>query len=60
MMHCDEQVIMKAGKIASLPVKEVMREVDTEEEESEWMTNNFKEKAKLVDKMERVSIKKHN
>ena len=34
MRHRGEQVIMKGGQISSFPVKELIREVDAKEEES--------------------------
>ena len=58
MRHYGEQVIMKGGQIASLPVKELIREVDAEEEECNYINSKFKDRAKLVDKMARMNIKK--
>ena len=58
MMHYREKVIMKAGQIASIPVKEFTREVDVEEEESDYVISKFKYRANLVDKMTRINIKK--
>ena len=46
--HCGEQVIVKGGQIACLPVKELIREVGAEEEESDFMTSKFKDKSKLL------------
>ena len=42
MRHYGEKVIMKAGQIAYFPVKELMREVDTEEEESNYVKKSLK------------------
>ena len=49
---------MKGEQIALLSVEELIRELNAEKEESECTTNKFKQKAKLVDKMETLSIKK--
>ena len=58
--HYGEKVIIKVWHITSFPVKELIRELDTEEEESDYIMNKFKEKAKLVDKMAKVNTKKYN
>ena len=42
MRNCGEKVIMKAGKRASLSVKELTREVDAEEEESNHVKISLK------------------
>ena len=42
--HYGEKVIMKAGQIASMPVKESTREVDEEEEESDYVISKFKDR----------------
>ena len=57
MRYHSDKVIMKGRQIASLPIKELIREVDSEEEESNCVTSEFEDEAKLVDKIVRVSIK---
>ena len=51
-------MIMKGYKIASLPVKELVVEVDAEEEDNNYIKNKFNDRAKLADKKTRVIIKK--
>ena len=48
MRHCGCQVIMKEGKTHSLPVKELIRELDAEEEED--TKKKFNKRAELVEK----------
>ena len=55
MRHYGEKVIIKSGQIASFLMKELMREVNVEEEESDPVK---KDRAKLVDVMVRMKIKK--
>ena len=57
MRHHGKQVIMKGGQMSFFPVKELIREADTEEEESNHI-KKFKDRANLVDKMVRMSTKK--
>ena len=57
-MHYGEKVIMKYGKVASLLVKELIREVGAKEEECKHMSSKFKDQANLVDNNARTSIKK--
>ena len=57
MRHYGEQVIMKAGQIEYLTVKELKREVDAEEEESNFI-KKFKDRENLVDKMASMNVKK--
>ena len=41
MRHCKDQVIMKEGKIESASVKEIIREIDVEDEEDEHAGQKF-------------------
>ena len=41
-----------------MSAKELIREVDAEEEEINYMWKKFKDRAKLVNKMVKVNIKK--
>ena len=59
MRHYRDQVIMKERKIASALVKEIIREVDAQEEEDEHIKQNFNKRYELVDKDARLSIRKH-
>ena len=58
MRHYGDQVIMKGDQTSSLLVKELMRDMDLEEEESSHMMNKFKDRDKLVDKIVRMNIRK--
>ena len=58
MMHYGDKGIMKAGQKASITVKEFTREVDIEEEETNYVKKKFKEREKLFDEMSRINIKK--
>ena len=58
MRCCGEKVIIEDRQIASLLVKESIREVDAEVEESNCMSNEFEDKAHLKGKKARMSIKK--
>ena len=58
MRYYTDKVIMKKGKIAHIPVKELIREVDEEEEETNYVKKKFKEREKLFDEMSRINIKK--
>ena len=42
MMHYGDKVIMKAGQKASITVKEFTREVDIEEEETNYVKTSLK------------------
>ena len=44
-----DQVLAKDGQTPSTSFKETIREEDAEEEEDEWITQKFKERADLVD-----------
>ena len=44
--------------MSSLPVKELIREVDAEEKENNYIKNKFNYRTKLLDKKERVITKK--
>ena len=58
-MRCyGEKVIIKDFQIASLPVKELIGEVDSEEEEWNCVNSKFKCKDHLMDKKARMNIKK--
>ena len=41
-----------------MPIKELIREIDAEEEEKEYVANKFKEHNHLVDAMARKNLKK--
>ena len=58
MRYYGKQVIMKGGHMESFPIKELIREADSDEEKSDCIMNTFKDKVKSVDKMAKVSIKK--
>ena len=58
MIHCGEQVLMKGGQIASMPIKELIIETDAEEEGKECIANKFKEQKHLVYEMARKNLKK--
>ena len=58
MRRYGEQVLMKGGQIASMPTKEMIREIDAEEEENECIRNKFKEQEHLVDKIAPKNLKK--
>ena len=45
-----DEVIIKEGKIVFLPVKKLIREVDVEEEEFNYVNNKFKDKAHSIEK----------
>ena len=49
MRHRGKQVLMKGDQIASMPTKELIREIDVEEEEKEYVVNKLKEYKHLVD-----------
>ena len=49
---------MKSGQIASMQINELIREVDTEKEEGNYVINKFKDRANLIDKKARINIKK--
>ena len=57
MRHHGEQVIMKGGQMSCFPVKKLIREADTEEEQSNHI-KKFKDRANLADKMARMIINK--
>ena len=57
MMHYGYYVRMKEGKITSVSVKEIITEIDVEEEEEdEHFRQNFKKIAVLVEKDTRMNI----
>ena len=59
-MRCyGEKVIMKAGQIASMRVKELMREVDAEEEEGDYVMGKFKDRVNVVEKWQELMSRKH-
>ena len=57
MRHYGEKVIMKADQTSSMPVNEIMKEVDANEE-IDYAKDKFKDRANLVDKLTRINIKK--
>ena len=56
MRHYGEKVIMKAGQIVSISVKELIRDLDAEEEESDYVISKFKDRSDLVDNMAKINI----
>ena len=60
MRHCGKKVITEGGQIESFPVKQLMREEDADKGESDCITNEFEDEAKLVDKIAIVSVMKNN
>ena len=58
--HFGDQVIMKEEKISSGSVKEIIREIDAVDEEDECDEKNFKERADLLDKEARLSMRKND
>ena len=58
MRNYGEKVTMKAGQIASVSVKALMREVNAEEEECNYVKTKFKDREDLVNKMAKLNIKK--
>ena len=56
MRHYGDQVILKEGQLSSLPVKEPIREVVTEEEEDNCTKKKLNERADLFDKKARINI----
>ena len=58
MRYYYEQMIMKGYQIASFPAKELVVEVDAEEEDNNYIKNKFKDEAKLIDYMEKLNIKR--
>ena len=59
MRHFGEQVLMKGGQIASMPIKELFREIDVDEEENEHIAKKFKEQEYLVDKLVRKKLEEN-
>ena len=49
---------MKGDQLASMPIKELIREIDTEEEEKEHAASKFKELKHLVDMKARKNLRK--
>ena len=50
---------MKGGQIASMPIKELFREIDVDEEENEHIAKKFKEQEYLVDKLVRKKLEEN-
>ena len=58
--HYGDKTIIKDVKIASILVKELIRKIDTEEEECNYMHSKFKDKDHLVEKSHESTSRKRN
>ena len=47
--HFNKHALMKGNQLASMPIKELIRTIDAEEEENECVASKFKELKHLVD-----------
>ena len=56
--QCRDQVIMKEAQVAHVPFKEIMKDIDAEDEKDEHVRQKFKERAELVDKEARLIMSK--
>ena len=58
MRYFGEKALMKGDQLASMPIKELIRAIDAEEEEKEYAASKFKELKHLVDMKARKHLKK--